>query len=72
MVGCRHNAKNTLVKNYLWFAEKLGVEIDAAAHRSPTIRPLGPGDGSGGYEVTSERSGAWFRKRRRTHDAPAR
>ena len=25
MVGCRHGAKNTLVKNYLWFAEKLGV-----------------------------------------------
>src|ERR1044072_4157726 len=27
MVGCRHGAKNTLVKNYLWFAEKLGVQI---------------------------------------------
>ena len=27
MVGCRYNAKNTLVKNYLWFAEQLGVEI---------------------------------------------
>ncbi|MGB9674439.1 MAG: FAD-dependent oxidoreductase [Anaerolineales bacterium] len=27
MVGCRYNAKNTLVKNYLWFAEKLGVKI---------------------------------------------
>ena len=27
MVGCRHNAKNTLVKNYLWFAERAGVEI---------------------------------------------
>lgn len=27
MVGCRHNAKNTLPKNYLYFAEKLGVEI---------------------------------------------
>ena len=27
MTGCRHNAKNTLVKNYLYFAEKLGVEI---------------------------------------------
>ena len=27
MVGCRENAKNTLDKNYLWFAEKLGVEI---------------------------------------------
>lgn len=27
MVGCRYNAKNTLVKNYLWFAEKYGAEI---------------------------------------------
>lgn len=27
MTGCRHNAKNTLVKNYLYFAEKLGVNI---------------------------------------------
>ena len=27
MVGCRENAKNTLDKNYLWFAEKKGVEI---------------------------------------------
>ena len=27
MVGCRHGAKNTLVKNYLWFAEKLGVTV---------------------------------------------
>ncbi len=31
MVGCRHNAKNTLRKNYLWFAEKLGVEIVPSA-----------------------------------------
>lgn len=27
MVGCRHNAKNTLPKNYLYFAEKNGAEI---------------------------------------------
>jgi cholesterol oxidase len=27
MVGCRHNAKNTLDKNYLFFAEQLGVQI---------------------------------------------
>ncbi len=27
MVGCRHNAKNTLDKNYLWFAQKFGAEI---------------------------------------------
>lgn len=27
MTGCRHGAKNTLVKNYLYFAERAGVEI---------------------------------------------
>ena len=27
MVGCRHDAKNTLDKNYLYLAEKLGVDI---------------------------------------------
>jgi cholesterol oxidase len=29
MVGCRENAKNTLDRNYLWFAEKLGARIVA-------------------------------------------
>lgn len=62
MVGCRHGAKNTLVKNYLWFAERLGVEILPERHVTE-IRPLGPPDGSGGYEVTSRRAGAWLRRR---------
>ena len=37
MVGCRHGAKNTLMKNYLWFAEKLGVADRArtAGDRDP-------------------------------------
>ena len=65
MVGCRHGAKNTLVKNYLWFAEKLGVEIEPE-RQVTEIRPLGAADGSDGYAVTSERSGSWLRKRRRT------
>jgi cholesterol oxidase len=65
MVGCRHGAKNTLVKNYLWFAEKLGVEI-VPERQVTEIRPLGAADGSDGYEVSSERSGSWLRKRRRT------
>ena len=30
------------------------------------IRPLGAADGSDGYAVTSERSGSWLRKQRRT------
>jgi len=29
MVGCRENAKNSLDKNYLYFAEKMGAEIRA-------------------------------------------
>ncbi len=65
MVGCRHNAKNTLVKNYLWFAEKLGVRV--APDRTVTdVRPLGAADGSGGYAVTHERTGAWVRRGSRT------
>jgi cholesterol oxidase len=67
MVGCRHNAKNTLVKNYLWFAEKLGVEILPERQVTDlTPVPGGAEDGSDGYQVTSERSGSWLRKRRRT------
>jgi cholesterol oxidase len=60
MIGCRYGAKNTLVKNYLWFAEKLGVRI--LADRTVTdIRPLGDGTGADGFEVTHERSGALLR-----------
>ena len=56
MVGCPHGAKNTLVKNYLWLAERRGVEV--TPDRTVTeIRPLGAADGSDGYAVTSERSG---------------
>ena len=65
MVGCRHGAKNTLMKNYLWFAERLGVEIEPE-RQVTEIRPLGAADGSDGYAVVSERSGSWVRKRRET------
>jgi cholesterol oxidase len=64
MVGCRHGAKNTLVKNYLHFAERLGVEIRSERTVSD-VRPLGSSDGSDGYAVTHERSGAWVRRDRR-------
>jgi cholesterol oxidase len=64
MVGCRFGAKNTLVKNYLYFAERKGVTV--LPERTVTdIRPLGAGDGSDGYVVTHERSGAWARRDRR-------
>jgi cholesterol oxidase len=65
MVGCRYNAKNTLDKNYLHFAEKRGAQI-LAETRVTGVRPLGAADGSGGYAITTERSTSWLAKRRRT------
>lgn len=65
MVGCRYNAKNTLVKNYLYFAEKRGVEIRAEAEVTG-IRPLPDGQPDGArYEITYRRSTAWFGSRTR-------
>ena len=69
MIGCRYGAKNTLVKNYLWFAEKLGAEI-IPERQVTEIRPLGANaDGSQGYVVTTEHPGAWLRKRERAFTA---
>jgi cholesterol oxidase len=60
MVGCRHHAKNTLDKNYLYFAEKLGAEV-----RPETLVTGLREDGRGGYLVTTRRSTAPFRRGRR-------
>ncbi|HEY4451545.1 MAG TPA: GMC family oxidoreductase [Solirubrobacteraceae bacterium] len=68
MVGCPHGAKNTLVKNYLYFAEKGGAEV-TAERTVVDVRPLGGADGSEGYEVESVRSGSWLRRDRRVHRA---
>lgn len=61
MVGCRYNAKNTLVKNYLYFAEKNGAEIIPQA-RVSDIRPLTTDDGAR-YEVIYRRSTALVARR---------
>jgi cholesterol oxidase len=63
MVGCRYGAKNTLPKNYLWFAERAGVRIEPE-RTVVDVRPVGAPDGSDGYEVTHERTGAWIRRDR--------
>ena len=68
MVGCRYGAKNTLVKNYLWFAERLGAEV-LPERQVTDIEPIGAPDGSEGYRVTTEHPGAWVRRRRRTFTA---
>ncbi|MET8837309.1 GMC family oxidoreductase [Micromonospora sp. NPDC004540] len=59
MTGCRHGAKNTLVKNYLWLAERLGAQV----HPLTTVTAVRPA-ADGGYEVHTERTGAWVRRRR--------
>lgn len=65
MVGCRVGAKNTLVKNYLWFAERAGARIVP----DTTVVRVSPRP-QGGYAVETVRSGAWTlggpRARRRT------
>jgi cholesterol oxidase len=68
MVGCPHGAKNTLVKNYLYLAEKLGARV-MPERTVIDIRPLASPDGNDGYEVESVRSGAWLRKERRVQRA---
>jgi cholesterol oxidase len=62
MVGCPHGAKNTLVKNYLWLAERRGAQV-MPDRTVLDIRPLGAADGSDGYAVTSVRSGFFQRGR---------
>jgi cholesterol oxidase len=62
MVGCRHNAKNTLVKNYLYFAEKRGAQVWPECEVRD-VRPLPDGQPDGArYEVIYRRSTAWFFK----------
>ncbi|MGZ8649503.1 MAG: cholesterol oxidase, partial [Solirubrobacteraceae bacterium] len=68
MVGCPHGAKNTLVKNYLWLAERAGADV-VPERMVVDVRPLGAPDGSEGYEVVTERPGAWLRRRRQTFTA---
>lgn len=58
MVGCRYNAKNTLVKNYLYLAEKWGAEVEAEAEvRDILPLPAGQPDGAR-YEVVYRSSSA--------------
>lgn len=72
-MGCDVGAKNTLVKNYLWFAERAGVTI-VPETEVMDIRPLAglgaPGDQGGnagacGYAIHTRKSTAWLRRQPR-------
>jgi cholesterol oxidase len=51
MTGCRHNAKNTLTKNYLYLAEKAGAKVFPMTTVT-SVQPLA----GGGYEITTRRT----------------
>ncbi len=59
MVGCRENAKNTLDRNYLWFAEKLGADI------LPETKAEKIAFKNNGYEVETFSVTSFLRKRKR-------
>ena len=54
MTGCRHNAKNTLPKNYLALAEAAGARV----YPMTTVTGLAERDG-GGFTVDTIRTGTW-------------
>lgn len=58
MVGCRYNAKNTLDKNYLFFAKKFGAKI------LPKTLVKKIEFKNDQYYIHTERTGAWFFKKR--------
>jgi cholesterol oxidase len=59
MTGCRHNAKNTLPKNYLGLAEAAGATV----HPLTTVQIVRP-RAQGGYAVETVRTGPMMRGRR--------
>jgi cholesterol oxidase len=62
MVGCRYNSKNTLVKNYLYLAEKWGAQVWAGCE-ARDVRPLPEGQPDGArYEILYRNSTRWLYK----------
>ena len=60
MVGCRHNAKNTLAKNYLYFAEKWGARVIPES-KVVDVQPLSANREDGArYVVMYHHSTRWF------------
>ncbi len=64
MTGCRYNAKNTLVKNYLHLAESAG----AVVHPMTTVTAVGP-ETDGTWRIETARTGP-LRRRGATFRAP--
>ena len=60
MIGCRYNSKNTLDKNYLYFAQKFGLEV-LVEHKVTEIIPHSQ-DGALGYSIKAIHTTSIFKK----------
>ena len=60
MVGCQHNAKNTLDKNYLFFAKKFGSEIEAER----MVEQIEFREDH--YHIHTHSSTSWFKRNKKT------
>jgi len=63
MTGCRHNAKNTLDKNYLYLAQEHGAQI-LAENEVYNVVPLNEKEGATGYRVFVMSSTKLFKQKR--------
>lgn len=63
MTGCKHDAKNTLDRNYLFLAERRGAEI----HPETLVTDIRPAEG--GFEIHAIRSTARLARRPRVFRA---
>jgi cholesterol oxidase len=64
MTGCRHGAKNTLDKNYLYFARKGGLELKPdteVVHVAPRV--------DGGYRLQVREGRSFLSRRKATYEA---
>lgn len=64
MTGCRHGAKNTLLKNYLFLAEQAGAKVEPLTTVTKVEQRA-----DGTFDVHTTRTGSWVRKRKRTFRA---
>ncbi|HKU44548.1 MAG TPA: GMC family oxidoreductase [Polyangiales bacterium] len=64
MTGCRHGAKNTLDKNYLYLARKRGLTLRADSE----VVHIAP-DPGGGYRVRVREGRTWFGRSERQYRA---
>jgi cholesterol oxidase len=75
MLGCRHGAKNTLDRNYLYLAEKRGLEVKTeteVVHVAPRTTPRSAqasGAASPGYRVTALHGLPPASRRQETYEA---